>query len=62
MDYGRRVAIFIGVMVIVGIVLVALFIVSAREAVDGAHWGIQMPELPAFNFQGLEALNSESSN
>lgn len=62
MDYGRRVALFISVMLVVGAVLAALFIMSARKAVDGAHWGIQMPELPAVDFQGFETQNQEPSN
>lgn len=47
MGYGRRVALFIAVMVVVGILLVLSFIVSARNTVDGARWDIQFPEIPS---------------
>jgi hypothetical protein len=48
MSYGRRVAVFVGVMVIVAALLIISFILSAREAVDGARWDIQIPDVPSW--------------
>jgi len=53
MEYGRRVALFIACMVVVTIILVLLFVVSARNTVDGARWDVQFPKLPS-----LEELQS----
>jgi hypothetical protein len=49
MSYARRVAVFIGVMVLMAVILVALFVLSARDAVDGARWDIQFPEVPSWD-------------
>ncbi|MEX0916834.1 MAG: hypothetical protein WDZ44_01915 [Candidatus Spechtbacterales bacterium] len=47
MGYGRRVALFVGVMVVVAILLIVLFVASARDAVDGARWEVQLPDIPS---------------
>lgn len=54
MSYSRRVALFIGSMLFIGVILIVLFVLSAQERVSGTRWKLDLPDIPFEELRGSQ--------